>query len=584
MANVFDQFDAQQEANVFDQFDDQPTDYNPAEGMSNYELAAAGAGKAVVDLGRGAQQSQALAAQGLQSVAEGDALGDFKIPGTDIPIGPGLIKYAPSVQIANFIAGKLGINDKAYIEKLQAGIDEAKQRDAPLMDTGAGKAGYVGGAVLAGAPVAMMPGANTIPGAAIAGALTGAAQPVASDEGDIVEQKVKNAAIGGAISGGVQAAGQAINNAFRGMRVRDAARQAGRQAANAERDATLAASQAEGYIVPPAMTEGNTTGKLLSGLSGKAKTEQFFRVRNQQVTDRLARRALNLPDDVPITPDVTRAVREAAVQVGYDPVRAVGSIPIDNQYTNALNRITRDYAGSVGSFPNAARTDVAQLVDDYRVQNFTADDAITEIRAIRERASDAFRTGNSNLGRAMRDLSAALEDQIERHLQTSGRNGQEMLRNYRDARRMIARSFTVDDAIVEGSGSVDATAFARALKRGAPLDNELETIGRFANNYREVARVPGGGDRNPLSVLDYATGAFGAGASAATPYGMLALGLPAARVGARYAVASPLGQRLFTSPSYTPNMLLRTGEALTGQPTNTLLRAGAPALVYSSQQ
>src|SRR6185369_4416136 len=101
--------------------------YDPTQGMSTSEKLLAGAGKAFVDLGRGAGQ---LARSALPESA----------------------------------ANRLGLPTAADIE-------ESRRRDAPLMRTGAGS-------VAAALPTAFIPGANTIGGAALLGAAQGALQPV----------------------------------------------------------------------------------------------------------------------------------------------------------------------------------------------------------------------------------------------------------------------------------------------------------------------------------------------------------------------------------------------------------------------
>lgn len=95
---------------------------SPAEGMNWGEKALAGAGKAFVDVGRGAGQM-------------------------------------------------LGMVD-------QASIDEAKRLDAPLMDTGGGMVGNIGANML----TALVPGSNTVKGAALVGAGLSALQPTATGE------------------------------------------------------------------------------------------------------------------------------------------------------------------------------------------------------------------------------------------------------------------------------------------------------------------------------------------------------------------------------------------------------------------
>ena len=580
MSNPFDQFDGAG-GNPFDQFDQvaevQPQTPDPTDGMSNAELVAAGAGKAVNDLGLGAQQGVVEGVSAVNQIAQ-DARDTFTIPGTDIPIGPGLIKYAPSLQIANYIADKLGITDPEYKASLQAQIDEAKQNDQALMETTPGKVGYVGGAVAAGAPTMLVPGANTYAGAAAVGALIGAAQPVSSDEGGILETKAENAATGAAFGAAGQAVGKMAGNAINRIAVRRAAAQAGRQAASAEKNATLAAAQEAGYVVPPAATEGNMTGKILSGLSGKAKTEQLARIRNQRATNDLARNALGLGDDVSITPEVTQAVRRSAFESGYRPLSNLGEVTTDETYNNTLNAIIRRNAGASRSFPDAATNDIAAAVEPYRVALFNSDDALQQIQVLRDAAGDAFRQGNSQLGKAYREVSGALEDQLERSI-----DSKEMLGAFREARRLMAKSHTVEEALVVGTGNVDATKLAAALQKGKPLTGDLETIGKFANAFRDSARTPSGADANPLTVLDFASGGFGAGLSASTPAGAILLGLPAARVSARYGVLSGVGQRMFTRPNYGSGVIQRFDDLLQSDTAQALPRLAAPS-VYAAEQ
>lgn len=87
----------------------------------------------------------------------------------------------------------------------QPSIDEAKRRDAPLMSTGAGMAGGIVGGVATGLPSMLIPGANTVVGAGLTGAVLGGMQPVATGE-----SRLTNTVLGG--GGGVagQLAGQAI--------------------------------------------------------------------------------------------------------------------------------------------------------------------------------------------------------------------------------------------------------------------------------------------------------------------------------------------------------------------------------------
>lgn len=80
----------------------------------------------------------------------------------------------------------------------------ARERDEALMSTKAGLAGNIVGNVALTAPAVLVPGAATVPGAAITGAAIGALQPVTE-----TGERVGNIAVGGAFG----AAGQKLFNA-----------------------------------------------------------------------------------------------------------------------------------------------------------------------------------------------------------------------------------------------------------------------------------------------------------------------------------------------------------------------------------
>jgi hypothetical protein len=104
------------------------------DGMSDYQKVAAGAGKAVYDLARGAGQ----------------------------------------------ITGLVDQKD----------IDDAKRLDAPLMNTGAGTLGNISGNILSSVPAAFVPGANTAVGASLIGAGMGALQPTSAGDSRLLNTAV----------------------------------------------------------------------------------------------------------------------------------------------------------------------------------------------------------------------------------------------------------------------------------------------------------------------------------------------------------------------------------------------------------
>lgn len=93
---------------------------------------------------------------------------------------------------------------------------ETKDRralDAPLMRTGAGVAGNVLGNVAAFAPLAVVPGANTVAGAGAIGATMGALQPAES-----FGERAANIGVGGVLGSGIQAAARYPQEVMEGVR------------------------------------------------------------------------------------------------------------------------------------------------------------------------------------------------------------------------------------------------------------------------------------------------------------------------------------------------------------------------------
>lgn len=92
-------------------------------------------------------------------------------------------------------------------------IKESRRLDAPLMETGSGKAGNILGTAALLAPTAFIPGANTMGGAAAIGAVTGALAPA---EG--IGEQVRNVGLGGVFGPLGVAGGRAIGAGYQGAK------------------------------------------------------------------------------------------------------------------------------------------------------------------------------------------------------------------------------------------------------------------------------------------------------------------------------------------------------------------------------
>jgi len=347
---------------------------------------------------------------------------------------------------------------------------------------------------------------------------------------------------------GINAASNAARNKIADL--------AAAQSRNAPKDQAINAGFEAGYQVPPSSVNPSLKNRTLEAVAGKVATQQETSLNNVEVTDRLARKALGVDPDVPLTPELTQKVRKDAYQQGYAPLANAGTISTGKLYRQDLDNIVSQYQGAARSFPQAVRDDVSRMVDGLRRRSFDAGDAVKMSATLREDASKSFSTGDAALGKAQRAAADAIENQIERGL---GNNPQaaEMMQKFTDARRLMAKAHTVEDAIQVGTGHVDARKLAAELQKGAPLSGELKVAAEFANNFKKAVQPPSMVGSPVNNLRSYATmGGGGIGALLGNALGVgpviggaIGAGIPA--------LASPLAKSVILSKSYqkglTPN-------------------------------
>lgn len=310
---------------------------------------------------------------------------------------------------------------------------------------------------------------------------------------------------------------------------------AAKQQQNLPRDTTLAAGQAEGYVVPPGSVDP-VSGRFVVAerIAGKTMLEQMMSAKNQETTNKLARRAVGLPEDAPITSEALQDIRKYEFARGYEPIKRLGNINVDNNYLNDLIRIEQKFKGASGSFPNAVPDTVTKIVNAHLVQKFDAGDAIEIVQNLRNDASASFKRGDNNIGFAQREIAKSLENQIERSIFNSGIvNASDMLDDFRAARQRMAISHTIEDAVREGTGNVSAQKLASRLQAGKFLSGDLKTTAEFASAFPRVTQMPQQFGTPSSGAMLGTTGAVGAA------LGALAGGAPGAAIGSQAGAVAP---------------------------------------------
>lgn len=280
---------------------------------------------------------------------------------------------------------------------------------------------------------------------------------------------------------------------------------------------TLQDSTNAGFVVPPSSVKPTFLNTLQEGIAGKIATAQEASNRNGPVFESLARKAVGLPADAPLTSDAMQAVRNQAYRDGYAPISNLGKIETDQAYSDAINAIAARRQGAARSFPDAVNNEVADAMGKLRVPAFNAGDGLKMSQILRDEANKAFRAGDNEAGLANKAAAKAIEDQIERHLQGQGEDGAALLQGFRDARQLMAKAHTVEDAIVEGGGAINPRKLAARVQAGKPMTDELAVAGNFANNFPKASQPaqqvagPGVSKLNSLAALLVGGGGYAAG-------------------------------------------------------------------------
>jgi hypothetical protein len=425
--------------------------------------------------------------------------------------------------------------------QVQKDIAEKRRLDAPLLKTGGGTLGNIVGKGIPALAAGLVPGGQGLAGSILAGAGTAALDPTLSDESTL-----RNAGIG-ALGG---AAGYGLAKGAGALLDRAAARGAAQQELASVRDGVAAAAREKGYVIPPVQTNPTIGNRITEGLAGKINTAQAASIKNQSITNRTVANSLGLDPTKPITKDALNGLRQQAGQA-YEAVANIGDITPGEAYRKALDKIVEPYVKAAQSFPNAKMNPIVQEINTLRTPSFDSASAVAKIRELRAGADKAYAGGDKELGKALKSGAQALEDAIDAKLQTIP-NAQDLLNGFRNARQLIAKTYTVENALNESTGNVAARKLAQQLGRGKPLSGDLKSVAQFAQAFPKAAdevasSMPG------VSPLDfYASG--GLSALTGNPAAMAAI---AVRPGARATILSRPYQKAFGQQSYDPSFLLR---------------------------
>ena len=388
----------------------------------------------------------------------------------------------------------------------------------------------------------------------VAGSVMGALSPETTGKTglDFYKEQAKEGAIGGAF-GVIPTAAEKLGFMLRG------------KGQTPEMATAVQTARDLGYVMPPTQVNPSLLNRTIEGVSGKIATAQNASARNQAITNKLTAKSLGLPEDTVITGDVLKDLRSTAGKA-YESIGGTGTVVPKQSYFQALDDIKQPFIKTQKDFPNQTPSPVLDLVDSLKSPQFDASSAVEKIKQLRTQADDAFRTGNTDVAKAAKKAAGIMEDALEDHLKTIG--NPDLLKNFRDARQLIAKTYTVEKAANTVTGTVDAKKLAAQLQKGKPLSGELKDIAEFSARFPKATQTTEVmGSLPQFSPLDYMAGVGGTLATQNPALLAAAAGRPVLR---ELALSAPIQNRLVQQSPRPLSPLVRalmiqSGNTATGE-------------------
>jgi hypothetical protein len=403
----------------------------------------------------------------------------------------------------------------------QKSIDESKALDAPLMNTTAGKVGNVVGGIATSLPAMFVPGANSMVGAGLLGGAMGALTPTASNE-----SRLENVGMGAA--GGM--AGQAIANGI-GRVMRPV-----RSKLSPELSGLAQTAQAEGIPLNVAQQTGSKPLKIinsvLDNLPFTADKQAADKVVQRSAFNRAVLSRVGESADT-ATPDVLNAAR---TRIGnqFEQLSARNNVALGNDFLNSIAQID---AGANAFTNPAVRSSVDKALD--LAQRGTIDGhTYQNVRStLSKQAKDAFSSGNSELGQALKTIQGALDDAATQSISAGDKAAWNAARSQYAALKAVEKAAapTSADAV---AGNISPAKLANVLmqqnKKGMVYgtgDQGLPDLARIGQAFIKdqipdsgtaqrslyQALMTGGAGLGGLMMANPVTALTAAGASSITP-------------------------------------------------------------------
>lgn len=283
---------------------------------------------------------------------------------------------------------------------------------------------------------------------------------------------------------------------------------------NEQSDASLVSARDKGFVVPPAQTKTGALSNFFQGVVGDVKTEQGASIKNQRVTKRMIKKELGISDEKSLSVETLSDIREDAGKA-YDEVRkSVPELKTTPEFLTALKDSSTKFKEAKKDFPEYFKNnEIDSMIKTLSKDKFSSSGAIEMQKKLRADGNSNIKAfddpGKQALGEAQLNAAKAIDGLIDQNLEMTAPPG---VKNFKskladglnESRKTIAKTYAVQGALNDATGSVSAAKLARMWEKGAPLSGALkdvaETHKAFPKAMQDVDKISGKADVTNLDV------------------------------------------------------------------------------------
>jgi hypothetical protein len=244
----------------------------------------------------------------------------------------------------------------------------------------------------------------------------------------------------------------------------------------------------EGGVMPPNVLLPTQTGKAITSIADQQSLAKQASDVNRLVVEDQARKVLDLPENTQLTKPAFIDFRKKQGEA-YDALKKF-DYSIDEPLFIRLKQVKDDL--SLGyTNQKEIKTELSLLNDYINKQSYTGNELIEKIKTLRKNADinqDSMKPAtDQRLGSVQKTIASELELYLDRNfskLDPTDPN-RNLYKNFDDARRKIAQSYTLQDATDLVTGQVDAGKLGAAAARGEPIPSQLASSAEASRVNRQ---------------------------------------------------------------------------------------------------